>query len=85
MHTWRHLAPAVGVLGGGLLVVCAGIASARLFGRCRHKKMSWPVRRDGCTYQVCLNCGIKRLFDEEQFRAFGRYSHDLDQLTAKPT
>jgi hypothetical protein len=31
---------------------------------------------------VCLGCGIKRLFDEKNFRAYGPYSYDLDKLIA---
>jgi len=49
-------------------------------GGCRHTKMGWPIRLDGCTYRVCLGCGIKRLFDEESFLSYGRYSYDVKQL-----
>ena len=44
--------------------------------------MSWPVRAEGHSYQVCLGCGIKRLFDEEAFQAYGPYSYDLHRLIA---
>ena len=44
--------------------------------------MSWPVRAQNRPYQVCLGCGIKRLFDEEVFRAYGPYSYDLNRLIA---
>ncbi|MGH9512555.1 MAG: hypothetical protein ACRD2U_10520 [Terriglobales bacterium] len=44
--------------------------------------MSWPIRSAGVCYQVCTGCGIKRLFDEEFFRAYGPYSYDLDRLIA---
>jgi hypothetical protein len=44
--------------------------------------MSWPVRSQGYSYQVCLGCGIKRLFDEQAFRAYGPYSYDLNDLIA---
>ncbi len=44
--------------------------------------MSWPVRSQESSYQVCLNCGIKRLFDEKNFRSYGPYSYDLERLTA---
>ena len=47
---------------------------------CWHGKMSWPVRVQEHTYQVCLGCGIKRLFDEQAFRAYGPYSYDLNRL-----
>jgi hypothetical protein len=42
--------------------------------------MSWPVRAQECSYQVCLGCGIKRLFDEQGFRSYGPYSYDLNRL-----
>jgi hypothetical protein len=42
--------------------------------------MSWPVRAQELSYQVCLGCGIKRLFDEKTFRAYGPYSYDLNRL-----
>lgn len=44
--------------------------------------MSWPVRAQEHSYQVCLGCGIKRLFDENAFRAYGPYSYDLNRLIA---
>jgi hypothetical protein len=44
--------------------------------------MSWPVRSQGYSYQVCLGCGIKRLFDEQSFRAYGPYGYDLNRLIA---
>jgi hypothetical protein len=45
--------------------------------------MSWPVRFQDRSYQVCLGCGIKRLFDEKAFRAYGPYSYDLNWLVAR--
>jgi hypothetical protein len=44
--------------------------------------MSWPIRVQEHTYQVCLGCGIKRLFDEQGFRGYGPYSYDLHRLIA---
>jgi hypothetical protein len=44
--------------------------------------MSWPVRAQGYAYQVCTGCGIKRLFDEKAFQAYGPYRYDLNQLIA---
>jgi hypothetical protein len=41
------------------------------------------VRAQGHSYQVCLGCGIKRLFDEKSFRAYGPYSYDLNRLIAR--
>jgi hypothetical protein len=49
---------------------------------CWHRKMSWPVTVQGCSYRVCLGCGIKRLFDEPTFTSYGPYSYDLNKLTA---
>jgi hypothetical protein len=45
--------------------------------------MSWPVRYQEHSYQVCLGCGIKRLFDEKLFRAYGPYSYDLNRLISQ--
>ena len=63
-------------------VIATGLAGAAvvLFRGCWHSKMSWPVRATDHSYQVCLGCGIKRLFDEHAFRAYGPYSYDLDRL-----
>jgi hypothetical protein len=47
--------------------------------------MSWPVRYQQHSYQVCLGCGIKRLFDERAFCAYGPYSYDLNRLIAQGT
>jgi hypothetical protein len=53
-----------------------------IFRGCWHRRMSWPIRAEGQPYQVCLSCGIKRLFDERTFRAYGPYSYDLQRLLA---
>ena len=63
---------ATGLAGAGVVVLRG----------CWHRKMSWPVRAQDHSYQVCLGCGIKRLFDENAFRAYGPYSYDLSQLIA---
>jgi hypothetical protein len=65
-------------------IVATGVAGAAVlvFRGCWHRKMSWPVRYHHHSYQVCLGCGIKRLFDEKSFRAYGPYSYDLDRLIA---
>lgn len=67
----------VGVAATGL----AGAALLLLRG-CWHRKMSWPVRVQGVSYQVCLGCGIKRLFDEKRFRSYGPFSYELTDLVA---
>ena len=59
-----------------------GAAGVVLFRGCWHGKMSWPVRYQDRAYQVCLGCGIKRLFDDQAFRAYGPYSYDLNSLIA---
>lgn len=65
-------------------VMATGLAGAAVvvFRGCWHGKMSWPVRLQKHSYQVCLGCGIKRLFDEEAFRSYGPYSYDLNRLIA---
>ena len=65
-------------------LVATGVAGAAVLvlRGCWHRKMSWPVRFQQHSYQVCLGCGIKRLFDEKRFRAYGPYSYDLNKLVA---
>jgi hypothetical protein len=65
-------------------VVATGLAGAALLllRGCWHRKMSWPVRAQGHTYQVCLGCGVKRLFDEKSFRSYGPFHYDLNDLIA---
>jgi len=68
-------------------LVATGVAGAAVlvFRGCWHRRMSWPVRYQQHSYQVCLSCGIKRLFDEKAFRAYGPYSYDLDRLVGLET
>jgi hypothetical protein len=73
----RRLWP-LGLLATGL----AGTA-VMLFRGCWHSKMSWPIRIEEHSYQVCVGCGIKRLFDDKNFRAYGPFSYDLDRLIAR--
>jgi len=64
-------------------LLATGVAGVAVLLRgCWHGKMSWPIRSQGCSYQVCTGCGIKRLFDEEAFRGHGPYSYDLQRLLA---
>jgi hypothetical protein len=60
-----------------------GAAGVVILRGCWHRKMSWPVRFEDDSYQDCLGCGIKRLFDEQAFRAYGPYSYDLNRLVAR--
>ena len=64
--------------------VATGLAGAALFllRGCWHRKMSWPVRSQNYAYQVCLGCGVKRLFDEKNFRSYGPFHNDLNELIA---
>ncbi|MGB9195712.1 MAG: hypothetical protein WCB53_02170 [Terriglobales bacterium] len=57
----------------------AGMLVLALRG-CWHRRMSWPVRAQGHSYQVCLGCGVKRLFDEERFCSYGPFRYDLSEL-----
>ena len=65
-------------------VVATSLAGAAVvaFRGCWHRQMSWPIGVQGCSYQVCLSCGAKRLFDENQFRAYGPFRYDLNDLIA---
>jgi len=47
----------------GLLATGAGGAAVFLLRGCWHTRMSWPVREGDHSYQVCPECGIKRLFE----------------------
>jgi hypothetical protein len=67
--------------GGAVAERLAGAAAVALRG-CFHEKMSWPMGVDGYSYQVCLACGAKRLFDEGSFSAFGPYRYDVQELVA---
>ena len=66
----------------GLLATSLAGAAVVLRG-CWHRRMSWPVRSQGYAYQVCLACGVKRLFDEDAFRGYGPYNYDLQRLIAQ--
>jgi len=67
----------LGIMATGI----AGAAVTVLRG-CWHQNMSWPVSTGDHSYQVCLGCGIKRLFDEQNFRSYGPFSYDLTRLIA---
>ena len=43
-----------------------------LFG-CWHRRMSWPITRDGQTYRACLKCGVRRNFDTKTWKTFGSF------------
>jgi hypothetical protein len=45
--------------------------------------MSWPIGVEGYSYQVCLSCGAKRLFDEKTFSAYGPFRYGLNELIAR--
>lgn len=66
----------------GLMATGVAGAAVLVLRGCWHRKMSWPVRYQEHSYQVCLGCGIKRLFDEKSFCAYGPYSYDLNKLIA---
>jgi hypothetical protein len=64
----------------GLFATGVAGAAVLILRGCWHRKMSWPIRSQGHSYQVCLGCGIKRLFDESSFRAYGPFSYELNRL-----
>jgi hypothetical protein len=63
----------------GVATSLAGVAVVAFRG-CWHRKMSWPIGMRGYSYQVCLSCGVKRLFDEATFSAYGPFRYELEQL-----
>jgi hypothetical protein len=66
-----------------LLAAGVGGAAMFLFRGCWHSKVGWPMREGDHSYQVCLGCGIKRLFDEKKFRGYGPYGYDVKELIAR--
>jgi hypothetical protein len=66
----------------GLLATEAGDAAMFLLRGCWHATMGWPIWAGDHSYQVCLECGIKRLFDEKRFRGYGPYGYDVKELIA---
>lgn len=71
----------------GIAFAGIGAAATVLLRGCWHRDMSWPIRAEDehghYAYQVCMNCGVKRLFDERAFRGFGPYDYDLHELIAR--
>lgn len=68
----------------GLAVAGFGGMAAFMLRGCRHSRMGWPIRfDDDFSYQVCVDCAIKRLFDEKTFRAYGPYGYELHELIAR--
>ena len=59
----------------------AGVVLVALRG-CWHRRMTWPVRMQNHSYQVCLECGVKRLFDEKRFCSYGPFRYDMSELIA---
>ena len=68
----------------GFAVAGLGTVAAVLFRGCWHPRMSWPVRHnEEYSYRVCTDCGAKRLFDHANFREYGPYGYDLEDLIAR--
>lgn len=67
----------------GLLVFWVGRVAAFLLRGCWHTDLGWPLREGDHSYQVCLRCGIKRLFDENAFHGYGPYGYDMNELIAR--
>jgi hypothetical protein len=68
----------------GLAVAAIGGAATFILRGCWHTRMGWPIRYDDqFSYQVCMGCGIKRLFDESSFHGYGPHSYDVHELIAR--
>lgn len=75
----RHWVWPLGIALAGL-----GGAAAFMLRGCWHTHMGWPLKFDEeFSYQVCTTCGIKRLYDEKTFHAYGPYGYDLHELVAR--
>jgi DNA-directed RNA polymerase subunit RPC12/RpoP len=75
-----HWAFPLGIAAAGL-----GAVATVLLRGCWHRNMSWPIRHEHTdySYQVCTDCGVKRLFDEKHFRPYGPYGQDVRELIAE--
>jgi hypothetical protein len=49
---------------------------ASLFG-CWHKHLSKPMSDKNTTYQACAECGARRCFDPDEFKAKGPFYYPL--------
>jgi len=68
----------------GFAVAGLGTVAAVLLRGCWHRRMGWPIRHnDHYSYLVCTDCGAKRLFDHANFREYGSYGYDLEELIAR--
>lgn len=69
----------------GLAVAGLGSVAAVLLRGCWHRNMSWPIKFEHgeYSYQVCTDCGAKRLFDEKHFRPYGPYGREVPELVAE--
>jgi len=58
----------------GLVTILSALGRflGTLFGCC-HRRMSWPITRDGQTYRACLKCGVRRSFDATTWKTFGSF------------
>jgi len=50
----------------------------RLFG-CRHRALSRPFTHDRQTYLSCLDCGMRRDFDLENWKPRGAFYAEVKQ------
>ena len=57
----------VGVLFSALERQASGLA------RCWHRRLSWPMTRDGETVRRCLKCGMCRRFDPHSWKTIGPF------------
>ncbi len=55
------------------------IAFSMAAAGCYHRRMGRPRTVDGVTYRACLDCGMKRPFDPEAWRAYGTFLYGLPQ------
>jgi hypothetical protein len=61
------------------ITLAVGRWVGELFG-CQHKEMSRPFSRQGETYRVCIACGARRQFDQENWNTQGPYYYKAARM-----
>ena len=69
----------------GIAAAALGAVATVLLRGCWHRNLSWPIKYEhgNYSYQVCTDCGAKRLFDEKHFCPYGPYGRDVPELIAE--
>jgi hypothetical protein len=55
------------------MILSAPERVVRSLFECWHRRMSWPITRDGQTYRTCVKCGVRRNFDPKTWKSVGSF------------